>query len=120
MTVRALEHLAQMLLLDVDCACDESRVSASATVIGLNGKSTEPAGVDLVTLPTSEVGEYWPLVNPYNPVVEEQNLQIDIAAQRVDQVISADRQSVAVTVTTHTSRSGRVTFSPVASAGARP
>src|SRR6185437_1910707 len=31
---------------------------------GLNGWSREPIGVDLVTLPTSEVGEYWPLVNP--------------------------------------------------------
>ena len=36
----------------------------SATETGLNGWSTEPIGVDLVTLPTSEVGEYWPLVSP--------------------------------------------------------
>ena len=35
-----------------------------ASDTGLNGVSTEPAGVDLVTLPTSEVGEYWPLVRP--------------------------------------------------------
>ena len=35
-----------------------------ATLIGLNGWSIEPKGVDLVTLPTSLVGEYWPLVNP--------------------------------------------------------
>ncbi len=31
---------------------------------GLKGASIEPIGVDLVTLPTSEVGEYWPLVSP--------------------------------------------------------
>ena len=36
----------------------------SASDTGLNGASTEPIGVDLVTLPTSEVGEYWPLVSP--------------------------------------------------------
>ena len=36
----------------------------SASEIGLNGVSTEPKGVLFVTLPTSEVGEYWPLVNP--------------------------------------------------------
>ena len=36
----------------------------SATEIGLNGWSTDPIGVDLVTFPTSEVGEYWPLVSP--------------------------------------------------------
>ena len=31
---------------------------------GLKGASREPIGVDLVILPTSEVGEYWPLVRP--------------------------------------------------------
>ena len=36
----------------------------SASETGLNGVSTEPNGVDLVTLATSEVGEYWPLVSP--------------------------------------------------------
>ena len=56
-----------------DCRClrSESIVRAtkvasapSASEIGLNGESAEPAGVDLVTLPSSEVGEYWPLVSP--------------------------------------------------------
>jgi hypothetical protein len=36
----------------------------SASDTGLNGASTLPDGVDLVTLPTSDVGEYWPLVSP--------------------------------------------------------
>ncbi len=31
---------------------------------GLNGWSSEPSGVDFVTLPSSEVGEYWPFVKP--------------------------------------------------------
>ena len=31
---------------------------------GLNGWSTEPSGVDFVTFPRSEVGEYWPFVRP--------------------------------------------------------
>ena len=35
-----------------------------ASETGLNGASIEPIGVDLVTFPTSEVGEYWPLVRP--------------------------------------------------------
>src|SRR4051794_1438371 len=34
----------------------------SASDSGLNGESADPAGVDLVILPSSEVGEYWPLV----------------------------------------------------------
>ena len=36
----------------------------SAKDKGLNGASNEPIGVDFVTFPTSDVGEYWPLVNP--------------------------------------------------------
>ena len=36
----------------------------SASASGLNGWSIEPNGVDLVRLPSSEVGEYWPLVRP--------------------------------------------------------
>ena len=39
-----------------------SAPSASAT--GLNGWSATPNGVDLVTLPSSEVGDAWPLVSP--------------------------------------------------------
>ena len=35
-----------------------------ARLSGLKGCSSEPNGVDLVTLATSEVGEYWPLVSP--------------------------------------------------------
>ena len=36
----------------------------SASETGLNGWSCEPNGVDFVTLPSSLVGEYWPLVSP--------------------------------------------------------
>ena len=36
----------------------------SARATGLNGRSTDPNGVDFVTLPCSEVGEYWPFVSP--------------------------------------------------------
>ena len=36
----------------------------SASETGLNGVSSDPIGVDLVILPSSEVGEYWPLVRP--------------------------------------------------------
>ncbi len=53
------------------CLRSESTVRATkvasaprASETGLNGLSTEPIGVDLVTLPGSEVGEYWPLVRP--------------------------------------------------------
>jgi hypothetical protein len=35
-----------------------------ASEIGLNGVSSDPIGVDLVILPSSEVGEYCPFVRP--------------------------------------------------------
>ncbi len=36
----------------------------SARLTGLKGASTDPNGVDLVTLATSDVGEYCPFVRP--------------------------------------------------------
>ena len=35
-----------------------------ASESGLKGQSSEPIGVDFVTFPSSEVGEYWPFVSP--------------------------------------------------------
>ncbi len=53
------------------CLRSESTVLATndasapiASDTGLKGASSDPIGVDLVILPTSEVGEYWPLVRP--------------------------------------------------------
>ena len=74
---------------------DASAPSASET--GLKGASSEPIGVDLVILPTSEVGRVLALGQPVDPVVEQQDLQVDVAAQRVDEVVAADGQRVAVT-----------------------
>ncbi len=43
-----------------------TKVASAARAIdsGLIGWSIVPAGLDLVTLPNSEVGEAWPLVRP--------------------------------------------------------
>ena len=56
---------------DVRCLRSLSRVRAtkvasapSASETGLNGSSTDPAGVDFVIFPVSDVGEYWPFVSP--------------------------------------------------------
>ena len=67
-----------------------------ATESGLNGWSTEPSGVDFVTLPRSDVGRVLALRQPVDPVVEEQDRDVDVPAQRVDQVVAADRERVAV------------------------
>ena len=63
--VARADDLLQVLGLDVDrCARRRSPRRRARREIGLNGWSTEPSGVDLVILPSSEVGEYWPLVRP--------------------------------------------------------
>ena len=56
---------------DVRCLRSESRVrptkvasAPSASDTGLKGLSSDPIGVDFVTLPGSEVGEYCPFVRP--------------------------------------------------------
>ena len=63
---------------------------------GLSGCSMLPIGLDLVRLPFSDVGENWPLVRPVDAIVEQQDLEIDVAAQTVDEVIGADTQPVPV------------------------
>jgi hypothetical protein len=45
-------------------AGDEARLGAERQRHRVEGRSIEPIGVDLVTLPSGEVGEYWPLVRP--------------------------------------------------------
>jgi len=66
-------HLLHSMRRNVSIMCLRSRswVRATkpasaprATASGLNGGSTEPIGVDFVTLPSSEVGLAWPFVSP--------------------------------------------------------
>jgi hypothetical protein len=52
------------LAVAVEGPPDERRLRPEGQGDRLKGWSTEPMGVDLVTFPTSEVGEYWPLVRP--------------------------------------------------------
>ena len=64
---------------------------------GLNGWSSEPSGVDFVTLPSLGRRRVLPLREPVDAVVEEEDLEIHVATQRVDEMVAADRQGVAVT-----------------------
>ena len=67
-----------------------------ASEIGLNGRSSEPSGVDFVIVPERRRRRVLPLRQAVDLVVEEQDLQVHVAAQRVDQVVAADRERVAV------------------------
>jgi hypothetical protein len=59
-----LEGVFQVDLEDVDGAGDKSGFRADGKGNGVEGRSSEPYGVDLAFFPISEVGEYWPLVRP--------------------------------------------------------
>ena len=57
----------------ISCRCCTSVSTARATNVASapsasesvrNGRATAPAGDDLVRMPISDVGEYWPLVSP--------------------------------------------------------
>jgi hypothetical protein len=62
--VGALEGGDEALGVGVDGARDEARAAAEREGGGMSGLSTEPIGVEGERLPSSEVGEYWPLVSP--------------------------------------------------------
>src|SRR5215469_2519515 len=91
-----------------------------ASDTGLNGVSSEPNGVDFVTLPCSEVGEYWPLVSPYIRLLKSRILILTLRRRAwIRWLPPIDRASPSP-VMTQTERSGREAASPVAIAGARP
>ena len=69
----------------------------SASETGLNGWSTEPDRRGLGDLAGLGGGGVLALGEPVDPVVEQQDLQVHVAAHRVDQVVAADRERVAVT-----------------------
>ena len=58
------EHPGQVPAVGVDRPRREARFGAQRQRHRVERVSSEPNGVDLVTLPCSEVGEYWPLVSP--------------------------------------------------------
>src|ERR1700730_5462417 len=67
------EPLCAAACFSVSFKCDWNTSTERATNVasapiardtGLNGRSTEPNGVDFVFLLISEVGGYWPLVRP--------------------------------------------------------
>ena len=70
--------------------------AASATASGLSGKSIVPYGDDLVTLPNSRRRASLALGQTVDPVVEQDDLQVHVAAQHVEEVVAADPQRVAV------------------------
>ncbi len=68
----------------------------TANAPGEIGVSNEPAGVDGERVPGPRRRRVLAFRQAVDLVVEQQDLEADVAAQRVQQVVAADRQAVAV------------------------
>ena len=93
----AAQHLAQSLAVGVQRAADEGGLGAQRQrhrVERVVQRAHRGGLGDLADLRRRRV---LPLGQAVDPVVEQQDRQVDVASQRMDQVVAADRQRVAVT-----------------------
>ena len=81
---------------------------------------SSPAGSTWSCLPMRRGRRILALGQAVDLVVEQDDLQVDVAADGVDQVVAADRQAVAVAGDHPDLQVGPASFRPVANVGARP
>ncbi len=92
----AAQDLAQVLLEDVDAARHERGPGAERQRQRVERVVHRAGRRRLRLLPHLAGRRVLPLGQAVDPVVEHQDLHPDVAAQRVDQVVAADRHGVAV------------------------
>src|SRR5438270_11483837 len=97
MYVCPLEHVAEMFLLDVNRATDETGMGAERDGYGIERKIDRTRGCRLCHLAHFRGRRVLTLGEPVDLVVEQQDLHVDIAAQAMDQRISSDRGTIALT-----------------------
>src|SRR5574340_77130 len=94
--IRTPNHLLQMFGFDVDTACDKSAVSSQSKRYGIERmiQRTERGGLgDFPLLGCRGVLAFRQSVDA---IVEEQNVDVEVATQHVNEVIAADRERIAV------------------------
>ena len=89
-----LEHVGPVHVVG---ASDEARLGADGQRQRVERMVEAPEGRGLGDLPQLARGRVLPLGEPVDLVVEEQDRDVDVAAQGMDEVVAADRQRVAVT-----------------------
>jgi hypothetical protein len=92
----AAEHLGQAGLVDVERAGDEGRAGAERERQRVERIVDAPHRRRPRDLALATGRRVLPFGQSVDPVVEEQDLHVDVAAQRMDQVVAADRERVAV------------------------
>ena len=91
------EHRGEVLAVGVDGACDERALRAQRQRDRVERVVQRAHRGGLGDLAGLGGGGVLALGEAVDPVVEQQDRHVDVAAQRVDQVVAADGQRVAVT-----------------------
>ena len=94
--VGAAHDLLQVPRLDVDAARDEARLGTEGEGDRVEGMVDGAQGRRLGHLPHLRRGRVLALGEAVDLVVEEQDVHVEVPAQDVDQVVTADRQCIAV------------------------
>ena len=90
------QHLGQPVAVGVQRAADEGRLGAQRQRHRVERVVQRTHRRRLGDLADLRGRRILALGQPVDPVVEQQDRDVDVAAQRVDQVVAADRQRVAV------------------------
>ncbi len=93
---RGTQHLGELLALGVDRAGDKGRVGTERERERVEGAVERPHRRGLGDLAELRRRRVLALRQPVDAVVEQQDLEVDVAPQRMDEVVAADRQAVAV------------------------
>lgn len=91
------QHLRQVLAVGVDRPGHERRLRADRQRHRVEGRVQRAHRRRLGDLPDLGGRRVLALGQTVDPVVEQQDLEVDVAPQRVDQVVAADGQRVTVT-----------------------
>jgi hypothetical protein len=94
---RGLEGLAHVLQVGVVGPGHEGGLGRDREAQRVQGPLERAQGRALGRLALLRRGRVLALRQPVDPVVEEEDLQVDVAADRVQEVVAADREAVAVT-----------------------
>ena len=96
MGVRGAERVDHVLAIEVVRAGDETRLRTERHGERVERRVDRAHRCRLRDLADRRGGGVLALGEPVDPVVEQQDVEVHVAAQRVDQVVAADRQAVAV------------------------
>ena len=97
----SLQYAGQVIAIRVDAAGDEGRLGPERQRDCVHRAVNRSVGARAGDLAQFAGGGVLTLGQAVDPVVEQQHREVDVAPQRVDQVVGTDRQRVAITSGDH-------------------